>query len=197
MSSDVLSLLTSCLTASQQPERSRRGRLADDAVGGPLWSIKVSVSPSLIERIIDYAIHQELTIGGVTGRLESVTATDDGITVKVSGDAWDRASKGEATVGYAKGEQGDMERTLCTGKWLQLKYGRVRVTRLLPTVVPKPYGADIRIGAEFQRPGFFSWLVNSHLSHFELHRTKVVPVLTSKFKTFVAPDIQFVWKGAT
>lgn len=226
MQNDVLSLAANILTAAgaeplgderelvrkrnerfaaleSRREHRKRLRLPDEtddqaeaqAFGGPLWNVRTPVPAGIVQRVIDYAASQEVCIGGVCGSLQSVKGTVGGLVVTIRASAWDRGVTSTTTIDYSTTD-GGLERNLALGNWVKVPYGEVRLTSLLPTLKPTSYGAEIRIGAEFRRPGWFQRLFSARLDRIELHPTKARPVTDSKVKTLVLPDIVFIEKPA-
>jgi len=180
----------------------RRLRLDDESddhaetilYGGPLWNVRQTVPAGVVQRVIDYAVRQEVTIGGVRGSLKGIKGTPDGLVVTVEANFGERGPiTNTTTIGYSTTD-GGLERNLALGNWVKVPYGEVRLTRLVPELRPTAYGAEVRIGAEFRRPGWFQRLFSGRLDHIELHPHKARPVVDSKVKTLVLPDIVLVEK---
>lgn len=220
---DFLTIASQCLTAccSEPPqaesalmqERSRRHEAlkarrerrktiglpaeADDQAesvlyGGPLWSVPVPIPAGILPRVFEYAQNHELELFGITGKLTALKAEPSGWIATVEGSGHGREGSVTGRLTYAS----DWEKNVATGQWMQCSYGKWRITAVFPLIEAKPYGCDVKFGAEFQRPGWFSRWLSGSLTHVEVHSTYARPILSSRSKTFLAPDLRWVERKA-
>jgi hypothetical protein len=216
---DLLYLASSCMSAccSEPPdaesalmqERGRRSEAVkarrerrrhngmpdetdDDAerilYGGPLWSVTLPVMKGLLPRLFEYAQNHELELFGIRGRLAALKAEPTGWIATVEGTGHGREGSVTGNLTYAS----NWEKDVATGQWMPCSYGKWRLTRVLPEIQAKPYGCDVKFGAEFVRPGWFSRLLSGSLEHIEVHANYARPIVNSRAKTFLLPDIRFV-----
>lgn len=216
---DLVYLASSCLSAccSEPPEAEpalmqERGRRSeamkarrerrrhngmpdetdDDAerilYGGPLWHVTLPVLKGILPRLFEYAQNHELELFGIRGRLTALKAEPTGWLTTIEGSGHGREGSVTGKLSYAS----DWEKDVATGAWMECSYGKWQITNVFPEVIAKPYGCDVKFGAKFVRPGWFSHLLSASLSHVEVHATYARPVLSSRAKTFLAPDIRFV-----
>jgi hypothetical protein len=170
-----------------------------EAYGGPLWDYPVRIPEGILPRVFDYAMTKQVTWQGVSGSLTDVRGTQEGVAFRVTASADGILGRHvtATTVGLIPYKPDDksgknIERDFCTGQWVDCPYGRVRVSRLMPDLQAMPYGADLRIGASFERPGWFRRVFSASLEKLEIHGTRARPVVDSRVKTFLLPDIRFV-----
>jgi hypothetical protein len=193
--SDILSLLTTCLSAATEPEpRERRGRKG--AFGGTLWSVNVPVAQSTIQRILKYATDKERFVyEGNWASLIGLRATDAGLIATISSEVRGHKLTASLAVDYANAD----ERTLCTGGWLKLQYGEVRLfpTQLLPTITATSFGAIISLRAAVRRRRTFltRWIMGEY-QEFELRGFRLTPTdgqLLTGSEWFDVVTPRFVW----
>jgi hypothetical protein len=76
---------------------------------------------------IDYAVRQEVTIGGVRGSLKGIKGTPDGLVVTVEANFGERGPiTNTTTIPYGN----DVQRDLAISNWVKVPYGDVRLTRI-------------------------------------------------------------------